>query len=433
MTVVKTYYSSRSADIPPRLALEGEIDADICVVGAGLAGLTTALELVRGGRSVVVLDAETVGHGASGRNGGFVGPGWSQRLDVLEQMLGADSADALYRLSLEGVSIVANNIAVLEIPDIDVATGKLSCARTPSRDAFLTRRDRLQGKFGQRVAVWETERVRSVLRTSRYFEALHYPDDFQINPLAYSHGLAREIERLGGRIFEESRVTATDRVLGGRILTTKKGRIKARHVVMATGGYTEPWVKPLHRAHIPIATYVMLTQAHPELVDSAIRTPFAVGDQRRAGDYYRLVDGGDRILWGGRITTRVSEPRRLAEMMRRTMVATFPQLEPLDIDFAWSGRMAYARHRMPQVGPIEDGLWSCTAFGGHGLNTTAIGGKVLAEAILNHTDRWRMFAPFGFVWAGGLAGRVAAQTTYWWLQGRDALTEALSRSADTGA
>ncbi|RYG21327.1 MAG: FAD-binding oxidoreductase, partial [Burkholderiales bacterium] len=167
----------------------------------------------------------------------------------------------------------------------------------------------------------------------------------------------------------------------------------------------------------------------PELISEAIRTSFAVGDQRRAGDYYRLVDGGNRLLWGGRITTRVSEPDRLSELLRRTMVATFPQLAELGVDMAWSGRMAYARHLMPQIGPVEDGLWSCTAFGGHGLNTTAIGGKVVAEAILGQSDRWQAFSPFGIKWAGGVVGRMAAQSTYWWLQARDRVSEAFNQSA----
>ncbi len=277
------------------------------------------------------------------------------------------------------------------------------------------------------------EQVRSVLKTSRYFEAMFYADDFQINPLAYSRGLADEIERLGGRVFERSRVTKMDRHSGQRLVHTDRGAVKAENVVLASGGYTESWVKPLHRSYVPIATYVMLTRADPELIGTAIQTSHAVGDQRRAGDYYRLVEGGSRILWGGRITTRVSEPRDLAEMLRGTMVATYPQLRDLQIDCAWSGLMGYARHLMPQIRPVEEGVWSCTAFGGHGLNTTAIGGKILAEAITGDSDRWKHFDAFGFDWNGGPAGRAAVQATYWWLQARDALTEALSREADTGA
>lgn len=432
MAFPKTYYSDLSPS-SPRTGLEDHVTTDVCIIGAGLSGLSAALELARAGRKVVVLEAERVGFGASGRNGGFVGPGWSQRLDILTRKLGESHARELYKLSLEGVDIVARNIAKIQMPGIDIRYGKLSVARTPSRDVFLRRRDSLQAQFDQVVDVLDTAHVRDLLKTPLYHEALFYPGDFQINPLAYTRGLAAELERHGGKIFEQSRVTKLDRALGNRRVHTLTGTVSAQQIVLASGGYTEHPIKPLFHSYVPIATYVMLTQANPDLIRSAIKTTHGVGDQRRAGDYYRLVDGGARILWGGRITTRVSEPRRLARLLHATMVSTFPQLQYLKTDYAWSGLMAYAKHLMPQIRPIESGVWSCTAFGGHGLNTTAVGGRILAEALLEQTDRWRLFAPFGFDWNGGAAGRIAAQATYWWLQARDALGERLSKAADSGA
>ena len=170
----------------------------------------------------------------------------------------------------------------------------------------------------------------------------------------------------------------------------------------------------------------MLSETAPELIAQAIRTTAAIGDRRRAGDYYRLVDGGRRVLWGGKITTRTSEPRRLGELLRRSMISTYPQLRNLRVDFAWPGLMSYARHLMPQIGALEPGLWFCTAFGGHGMNTTAIGGRVLAEGITGQSDRYRLFAPFGLDWNGGPVGRLAVQGTYWALQAQDAFNEARS-------
>ncbi|HEX7198788.1 MAG TPA: FAD-binding oxidoreductase, partial [Dongiaceae bacterium] len=150
-----------------------------------------------------------------------------------------------------------------------------------------------------------------------------------------------------------------------------------------------------------------------------IRTTDAVADNRRAGDYYRLVDGGKRILWGGKITTRLSDPRDLAERLRQAMVATYPQLDGLRTEAAWSGQMSYARHLMPQIGRLRSHLWYATAFGGHGMNTTAIGGKILAEAITGESDRIRLFAPFGLASTLGPLGRAAVQLTYWTLQAQD--------------
>jgi gamma-glutamylputrescine oxidase len=162
-------------------------------------------------------------------------------------------------------------------------------------------------------------------------------------------------------------------------------------------------------------------------VAGAIRTQAAVLDDRRAGDYYRVVDGGSRILWGGRITTQTSDPRDIAALLRREMVATYPQLAGLKVEVAWSGLMSYARHLMPQIGCLQPGIWYCTAFGGHGMNTTAIGGTVVAEGIAGDSDRYRLFAPFGLAWNGGPLGKAAAQVTYWAYQAADALKEYRSR------
>ena len=142
-------------------------------------------------------------------------------------------------------------------------------------------------------------------------------------------------------------------------------------------------------------------------------------DDRRASDYYRLVDAGRRLLWGGRITTRAANADGVARELRRAMLDVYPQLGALKTELAWSGQMAYARHLMPQLGQLQPNVWHITAFGGHGLNTTAIAGKVLAEAILQQSDRIRLFAPFQLNWAGGAIGRAVAQLTYWGLQAQD--------------
>ena len=152
-----------------------------------------------------------------------------------------------------------------------------------------------------------------------------------------------------------------------------------------------------------------------------------MGDNRRAGDYYRLVEGGQRLLWGGRITTRAADVPGITRELRHEMVTVYPELADLRTELAWSGLMAYARHLMPQVGRMGPGVWHATAFGGHGLNTTAIGAKVLAEAMLGESDRLRAFAPFGLDWAGGAAGLVAAQLTYWGLQLQDRWRERKAR------
>jgi gamma-glutamylputrescine oxidase len=420
---VETWYRSRLADPGPRPPLAGPLEADVCVVGGGLAGLTAALELARAGQSVCLLEARRVGWGASGRNGGFVSPGFSAGHATLVSAVGADHARALHRLSIEGMNAVADNIDGLAIAGADPVFGTLSASRHEANDELKVYRDQMARDFDYPIAFWPREQVRAALLSPRYFQGLYQPQAFHIDPLAYSRALVAEIERLGGRVFEGSPVTALGPQGVAHRVATAEGQVIAKDVVIATGGYTGRLSPRLHGAYLPIATYVMLTAAEPELIATAIRTPAAIGDRRRAGDYYRLVDGGRRILWGGKITTRTSEPPRLADLLRRSMISTYPQLADLKVDIAWSGLMAYARHMMPQIGPVGPGLWCCTAFGGHGLNTTAIGGRLVAEAITAASDRYRLLAPFGLAWNGGPAGRMAVQATYWTLQMQDWLNE----------
>jgi len=226
------------------------------------------------------------------------------------------------------------------------------------------------------------------------------------------------VERLGGKIHEHSPVTGAQ--FGpSKTLTTPQGKITAQRAVFATGGYTGPLIPALKRTILPIATYMMLTEPAPDLLAQAIQTHAAMVDDRRAGDYYRLVENGQRLLWGGRITTRAGDTTAVAASLRAAMLQAYPQLAPLKTDLSWSGQMAYARHLMPQLGQLAEGVWHITAFGGHGLNTTTIAGKVLAEAMLNQSDRIALFRPFGLNWAGGPVGLAVAQLTYWGLQAQD--------------
>lgn len=416
---METYYRTRLGEAAARAPLAGELEVEVCVIGGGLAGLTTALELARAGRRVAVLEAQRVAWGASGRNGGFVSQGYSASHATISRSVGEDHAKALHRLSIEGARAVAENIATLGITGAQPVDGHLAAARYEAGAAMQAQHDWLAREFDYPTEVWARERVRSVLVSERYHQGLYQPQAFHIDPLAYSRGLAAEIERLGGRLFEGSAVTGIGKAGADWRATTVGGAVHAKDVVFTTGGYTDRLQARMFASFLPIATYVMLTRPDPELIATAVRTTAAIGDHRRAGDYYRVVDGGRRILWGGKITTRTSEPARLAGLLHATMTSTFPQLAGLKVDIAWTGLMAYARHLMPQVGALGEGLWFCTAFGGHGLNTTAIGGRVIAEAIAGQSDRYRLFAPFGLAWNGGPAGRAAVQATYWALQAQD--------------
>ncbi|HVJ41542.1 MAG TPA: FAD-binding oxidoreductase [Dongiaceae bacterium] len=423
---IDTHYRRTLASDERYQALTGQHHTDICIIGGGLAGLTTAIELLRRGRNVTVLEARRVAWGASGRNGGFVSPGYACGQEKISRKVGSDQAKALYRLSMEGVDIVAANIHDLGIGEAARTDGIIGAIRYDDAAGLLAHRDQMARDFGRNLSFLKREELRGILLSEKYHQALFDHDSFHFHPLNYARALVREIVRLGGNIHEETPALSVTRANGGQRIGTPAGDLVCEDVVFAAGGYTDRLCPALARSFLPIATYVLLTEPDAALLQQAIQTPAAIGDDRRAGDYYRLVHG-ERLLWGGRITTRTADPRDLAGLLRREMVSTYPQLGALKVEIAWSGLMSYARHLMPQIGCLSPGLWYCTAFGGHGMNTTAIGGRVMAEAITGESDRYRLFAPFTLDWNGGIFGRAAAQLTYWSYQLQDAWRERRSR------
>jgi glycine/D-amino acid oxidase-like deaminating enzyme len=413
-------------DAPQRAALAGDVDVDVCVIGAGLAGLTTARELARRGWSVAVLETRRVAWNASGRNAGLVAPGFAERLEAIVERVGLRRAKELWALSSAGVDYVRAAIRDTEMPGVDLTHGWLSVRRSDDEEAVLRLVAMLRVDFGVNAEACPTEEVREVLRTQLYYQAVHMPDAFHVHALNYALGLAAAAERAGARIYEDSPAAALD-VLGVRKrIDTPSGRVRADHIVLAGGPHLGAVFPPIAGTVVPVASYIATTAPLGERLADAIRYPGAVADTRRAGDYYRVI-GEDRLMWGGRITTRLSPPRWLPKLLRRDIVRVYPQLADVQIEHAWSGTMSYAVHKMPQIGQLTPGVWLAGAFGGHGLNTTAMAGELIARAIAERDDRWRLFSAYELVWAGGKIGPAAAQVVNWSMQLRDALEERLSR------
>lgn len=424
MKYPNTYYSDTAIASVSRSQLTADMSVDVCIVGAGISGLSCALALLKEGKSVAIIERESVAWGASGRNGGLVSPGWAQGLDALEEKLGLKKAQDLYALSVQGVQMIRRNIAQYDLQHCAVKVGELQAARYPQKQKLLAKQQSMADKYHAKLDFLETDEVRNICRTQRYFQGLYSDSAFHFHPLNYCLSLAAIIEQQGGQIYEHSDVLNVDSDGVRQRVKTAQGVVVCDQVVFCTGGYTTRQVPGLYRSVLPIATYMVLTEPLGDLAEQLISQPYSIKDDRRAADYYRLVEG-DRLLWGSRITTKnPTDQGLLAKLLREDLCSVYPELAAVKIDKSWSGLMAYARHKMPIVQEHKKGQWLCSAFGGHGLNTGSVCGALVAQAICDSSDDYRQLAPFGCEYNGGILGPVAANLTYNYLRLRDKIQEA---------
>jgi gamma-glutamylputrescine oxidase len=400
---------------PTFAPLAHDLDVDVCVIGGGLAGITVARELARRSWSVAVLEAKRIAWNASGRNAGFVLPGFAENVDAIIDRLGEAHAKQLWALSVNGVEYVRSAMSELRMPGVDSGQGFLHVSLRDQVEPLKRRAARLQ-EFGSPVELWSTDRVRAMLHTERYFQALRWPQAFYLHPLTYALGLASLAEQTGARIFEETPAVALDVSGVRKRVDTPTGRVRAQHVVLAGGAHLGSLFAASSGTVMPVVSYLAATAPLGERLGQAIRYAGGVADTRLGGDHYRAVQG-DRLLWGGGISTRTSVPKALAQRIARRIAAIYPQLGVVNVTYTVSAVTGYAVHKMPQIGEIAPGLWLANGFGGQGLNTTAMAGGLIAGAIVEGDDRWRLFAPYELVWAGGTMGRVTAQCLFWAVEG----------------
>lgn len=420
-----TSYYEATADRPAASApLAGVHEAEVCIVGAGFAGLATALGLVeRGQGGVVLLEAERVAYGASGRNGGFVFGGYSLDGAELVAQLGVEAARACYGLTRAAVDLIRTRIQTHAI-ECEAVEGGALLANWFDDDAILLRQQRqMREHFGVEWRLVGRDALAQHVVTQRYFGALLEPDAFHFHPLKYALGIARAAQAGGVRLHETSPVRAVERLPDGRFrVATEGGEVRARHVVMAGGGYLAGVLPALERAMLPIATYVMATEPLGAQIEALIPSRAAIYDTRFAFDYYRRLNDS-RLLWGGRISVRDRKPDEIARFLRRDMLRVYPSLKEARIDFAWSGLMSYARHKMPQIGRIDAGplagVWHASSFGGHGVAPTTVAGELLADAITGKAAVPAAFKAFDLARTWRPLGLAAAQAAYAWAGWRD--------------
>ena len=416
---IDTYYADTLGRDKAYPALAGDIEAEVCVVGGGFAGLNTGLSLAERGTSVAVVEARRIGWGGSGRNAGFVAKGYAADEGYLLKKLGKEKAQKIITLTQNARRLIRTRIDNYKI-DCGPIIGGVITASWRDNDAEL--KDYVaesNGNFNTGFEFWPRDKVRESCRTDKYYGAVYSPQDYQFHPLRYVHGIARALSEKGGKIFESSPAVKIEKHGAGWIVRTAAGSVKARHVVLCCSIYIDGLDKKLANASFPVQTYIMVTKPVDEaLLEKSINTRCAISDMRFCSDYYRRLDGG-RVLWGGRVALW-SKPADIAGMMLEDMVKVYPQLKGhAQPEYSWAGLLCYAPHKMPQLGQIEPGYWYATGFGGHGISPTTVAGELVAAAIAEGDSAYKSFEPFGIGYAGGKLGRYVAQLVYLWWRARD--------------
>ena len=408
-----------------RVRLSFDLDVDICIVGAGLAGLTVALETARLGASVAVLEGRHVGWNASGHQLGTVMPGFGLPIGEIIERVGFEDTSELWSLSKEGAEFVRSLATEELMPGIGLSEGALEVSNVDAGDQLIRRLQMLSEDFGTEVEGWQVDRVRDELKTDRYFHGIYYPRAFQIDGRRYVHGLAALARRAGARIFEDTPVVSIDASGIRKRIVTPTARLRASHIVLAGNIHLGAPLRRLSDTLLPVWRYAGVSVPLGGRLSEVIGFRGSVSDTDGI-DHFRIVDG-DRLMWASPETTWSMRPRRFAGAISRRIRTIFPRLDRVEMAEVWSGAVGQTVHGMPQVGQLRKGLWVASGFGRQGLNSSAMAGQLIARSILWGDERWRLFSPFELVWAGGPIGRVAGQIVGAWGRGSSAAAGILAR------
>lgn len=390
-----SYYEASVVRPALQLRLQEDVQADVVVVGAGYAGLSAAIELAQRGYAVVVLEADRVCSGASGRNGGQAIVGYASGQQPFQKQLGREASHAVWDMSLQALALIDERIKQFEI-DCDRVHGYLHVAtslrkaRALENDLRVLRRDH----------GWEAEMIHGIelrahVDSPRYCAAAFERDSGHLHPLKYGLGLMHAAQSLGVRIFEHSGALTLQR--GARLRAfTKDGSVSADFCVLAGNCTLAEWspkVAPELAGRImPVGTYMAATEPLPsEVVRKLLPRNAAVADNNFVLDYFRLsVDG--RLLFGAGVSYSTRTPSRLVEKMKQRMLAVFPQLVGVAVHYTWGGFVDISMNRAPDFGRISPNIYYLQGFSGHGVALTGLAGQLIAQAVAGQAERFDVLA-----------------------------------------
>ncbi|MFC6637616.1 FAD-dependent oxidoreductase [Sulfitobacter sp. JBTF-M27] len=380
-----SWYAATATPLDRFAPLKGATKADVCIIGGGYTGLSSALHLAQAGRDLVVLEAQRVGFGASGRNGGQLGTG--QRVDqmALQKMVGADHARQLWELGLEAVALCKDLINEHQI-DCHLKPG---VAWTASDTADLSHLHEYADFLGDRYGYDQIEKLdhsalQSVCPSPDYKGGILDMGAAHLHPLNFALGLARAADAAGARIFEGS---AVHHIEGGKQIRvqTDAGHVIADHVILACNGYLGGLNRKVAARVMPINNFIAATEPLGESVKDVLPRDVAVADSRFVVNYFRLSHDG-RLLFGGGESYGYKFPSDIAAKVRKPMSVVFPHLKDVRIDYAWGGTLAITMKRLPYVARVAPNILSASGYSGHGVGTATHAGMLMARAIQGDGD-----------------------------------------------
>ena len=387
-----SWYEATARRQAPQPALAGDVETDVCVVGGGIAGCSTALHLAERGYRVVLLEAERVGFGASGRSGGQLLPGYASGMAKLSTQLGKADAKRLWDISVEGIELTRDLIDRHRI-DCDLAWGHMHVGIKPrQRDELKEWQREQEDDYGYRkLQFLERSEVAQRIASKRYVAGLYDSGAGHLHPLRFTIGLGQAAIAAGVRLHENSRVVAIDR---GPTVTirTEGGSVRAKYVALCANIGHNDLSRTLARKTIGIASYMVATKPLGEARAAALlRDNLAVADINWIIDYYRRSPD-HRLLFGGRVSYSGIDPLGTARATRQRMLNVFPQLADAEIEYAWGGIIDISMSRAPNFGRLDPNIYYLQGFSGHGMVLTSIAGKIIAESIAGQAERFDIFA-----------------------------------------
>ncbi len=387
-----SYYVATADGMHEYPAVMGARRADVCIIGGGFTGLSAALNLAEQGMDVVLLEAERIGYGASGRCGGLIGSG--QRKDVLEteQLFGYERSRQLWDFAEAAKTEIRSRVAQHDI-HCDLQQGQLVGIH---KKRYIGWAGRMSDVLADRYDYPHThalgrDEVRAMVATDGFVEGFYDSEAATLHPLNYTLGLARAARAAGATIFERSRVTSYTRSDPATV-TMAGGSVDAKFIVVACNGYLGKLEPRVAGKIMPINNFMIATEPlGEERARQLIDGRFGVHDTRFVVDYFRLSDD-HRLLFGGGENYRRGFPRDIAMFVRPYMLRLFPQLADVRIEFAWGGTLCVTVNRLPHVGRLSPNLYFAQGYSGHGISIANFAGKVIAEAITGTAGRFDVFA-----------------------------------------